>query len=64
MYNLINKYIFFYLLEEPFYKTSAYHEGVTFLDNGGKYFVWKDDGGQGERQQLNKYTWLSQNQHQ
>lgn len=47
MYNLINKYIFFYLLEEPFYKTSAYHEGVTFLDNGGKILCLEGRWGSG-----------------
>lgn len=38
IFNIINTYIFLDLLDldKPFFKTSAYYEGVKFLNNGGK----------------------------
>lgn len=60
MYHIINKYIFNLLEKEPFYKTSAYYEGVTFLDNGGKILSLEGLWGSGERSTAKR---LSQIQH-
>lgn len=49
MYYVINKNISNLLEEEPFYKTSAYYEGVTFLDNGGKILCLEGLWGSGKR---------------
>lgn len=54
MYNLIKKYIFLNLIEEPFYKTSAYHEGVKFLNSGGKILCLKGRWGSGRTSTANK----------
>lgn len=48
IYNLKNKYIYNLPEKEPFYKTSAYHEGVTFLGNGGKILCLKGLWGSGK----------------
>lgn len=48
IYNLINKYISNLPEKEPFYKTSAYYEGVTFLSNGGKILCLEGLWGSGK----------------
>lgn len=48
IYNLKNKYISNLPEKEPFYKTSAYYEGVTFLGNGGKILCLEGLWGSGK----------------
>lgn len=54
MCHLINKYISNLLEKEPFYKTSAYYEGVTFLNNGGKILCLEGLWGSGKRSTAKK----------
>lgn len=48
-------------LEKPFYKTSAFHEGVKFINNGGKILCLVGRWGTGKRSTAKQVYWAVTN---